>query len=152
MRGNKNFSNDELICSKSNSVKSSQVKGSSSLATKDLILKTEETIKKVKSECWKKDNLATGSLLGCFESAQTLLVACTAVLPTENKKALPPSSGSSLTAPLDDLKVKVNEMVNMLKSEGHLVINGPLLACFVSAQTLLMACTTELLPTTSGRQ
>ncbi|KAL0535218.1 hypothetical protein IC582_029543 [Cucumis melo] len=69
---------------------------------------------------------------------------------TKIKAQTDQNSGSSLTAPLDDLIARMKEMVNMLKSEGRLV-NSPLLGCFVSAQTLLMACATELLSISIGK-
>ncbi|CAK9327301.1 unnamed protein product [Citrullus colocynthis] len=57
------------------------------------------------------------------------------------------SEGSSSGVPMDDLIVKVEEMVKMLKrvSGNKDLVSDPLLGCFVSAQTLLMACTAELI-------
>ncbi|KGN64496.1 hypothetical protein Csa_013860 [Cucumis sativus] len=68
--------------------------------------------------------------------------------PTQKRKTDNAEEGSSSDVPMKDLIEKVEDMVKMLKRVGRKkdkLVSDPLLACFVSAQALLTACTAELI-------
>ncbi|KAA0056836.1 p55 [Cucumis melo var. makuwa] len=75
--------------------------------------------------------------------------------PTQKPKTDNAEKASSSGVPMKDLIGKVEDMLKMLKRvvrKNDKLVSDPLLACFVSAQTLLMACTAELLSKSTGKK